>query len=111
MVLIKCPECNMDVSDKAGSCPKCGCPISTDVSDVSQEVSVSERVQTIEQTAKSLKAEYAIAAATTATITMLLFWGGVLFSQAWMIIFSLMVLGIGAVWMSIIKGVIWWRHG
>ena len=24
MVLIKCPECNNDVSDKAATCPHCG---------------------------------------------------------------------------------------
>lgn len=28
MSLIKCPECNGTVSDKASSCPHCGCPIS-----------------------------------------------------------------------------------
>lgn len=28
MALIKCPECGKDVSDKAKSCPVCGCPIS-----------------------------------------------------------------------------------
>lgn len=27
MALIKCPECETDVSDKAISCPKCGYPI------------------------------------------------------------------------------------
>ena len=27
MALIKCPECNTEISDKAESCPKCGCPI------------------------------------------------------------------------------------
>ena len=27
MALIKCPECENQVSDKAGSCPHCGCPI------------------------------------------------------------------------------------
>ena len=29
MALIKCPECNREVSDKAKACPNCGCPIST----------------------------------------------------------------------------------
>lgn len=28
MALIECPECNTQVSDKAASCPHCGCPIS-----------------------------------------------------------------------------------
>lgn len=27
MALIKCPECETEVSDKASNCPKCGCPI------------------------------------------------------------------------------------
>lgn len=29
MSLIRCPECNKDVSDKASSCPFCGCPSSS----------------------------------------------------------------------------------
>jgi len=29
MALINCPECSTQVSDKAISCPSCGCPIST----------------------------------------------------------------------------------
>lgn len=28
MALISCPECSTTVSDKAASCPSCGCPIS-----------------------------------------------------------------------------------
>lgn len=27
MALIKCEECGKEISDKAKSCPKCGCPI------------------------------------------------------------------------------------
>lgn len=27
MALIKCPECGKEISDKANSCPNCGCPI------------------------------------------------------------------------------------
>jgi hypothetical protein len=26
MVLIKCPECGKEISDRAASCPSCGCP-------------------------------------------------------------------------------------
>jgi len=27
MALISCPECAAQISDKATSCPKCGCPV------------------------------------------------------------------------------------
>lgn len=28
-MLIKCPECGKQVSDRAANCPECGCPINT----------------------------------------------------------------------------------
>ena len=28
MSLIKCPECGKEISEKASSCPNCGCPSS-----------------------------------------------------------------------------------
>lgn len=28
MALINCPECGKEISDKAASCPNCGCPLS-----------------------------------------------------------------------------------
>lgn len=34
MALIKCPECGKEISDKATTCPNCGCPIKEDVSEV-----------------------------------------------------------------------------
>lgn len=30
MALIKCPECEREVSDKAVDCPHCGCPLTSD---------------------------------------------------------------------------------
>jgi hypothetical protein len=29
VALINCPECNKEISDKAGACPHCGCPVFT----------------------------------------------------------------------------------
>lgn len=37
MSLIKCPECNSEISDKANACPKCGKPISTDSQEKPQD--------------------------------------------------------------------------
>ena len=34
MALIKCPECGKEISDRASTCPNCGCPVKADVSNV-----------------------------------------------------------------------------
>lgn len=38
MALIKCPECHKEISDKAISCPNCGCPINTDDNKLLNEI-------------------------------------------------------------------------
>jgi TM2 domain-containing membrane protein YozV len=30
VALINCPECSKEISDKAGACPQCGCPIASE---------------------------------------------------------------------------------
>ena len=37
MALIKCPECGRQVSDKALTCPNCGCPIGTTINQAKKE--------------------------------------------------------------------------
>lgn len=41
MALIKCPECENEISDKAEACPKCGCPISKASDSISETSSSS----------------------------------------------------------------------
>ncbi len=41
MALIKCPECNREVSDRAASCPHCGCPLNSTASQAPQSDFVS----------------------------------------------------------------------
>lgn len=36
MALIKCVDCGKDISDKAKSCPNCGCPVEDSIQDVSK---------------------------------------------------------------------------
>ena len=52
MALIDCPECSTTVSDKAISCPKCGCPIAKPVVAPSP-ASTHQSTQTIVTVAKS----------------------------------------------------------
>ena len=48
MALINCPECGIEISSMAKSCPKCAHPIMD-----------KEKVQTIEQTSKQYYSLYA----------------------------------------------------
>ncbi len=41
MALIKCPECQKEISDKAVSCPNCGCPISL-LTNYSEDIATPE---------------------------------------------------------------------
>lgn len=47
MALIKCPECGQPISDRAGTCIHCGCPIKTEQTvtcpECGQEVSSKEK--------------------------------------------------------------------
>ena len=53
MALIKCPECTKEISDKAPTCPGCGCPITS--AKIHEEVGVN--LSTVQLTSKSLKIE------------------------------------------------------
>ena len=44
MALITCPECNREISDKAGTCPNCGYPLTTE--DSSRLTAVTEATNT-----------------------------------------------------------------
>ncbi|MDP2684985.1 MAG: hypothetical protein Q8P20_08190 [bacterium] len=50
MVLIKCSECESDISDKAQSCPKCGNPLKD-----KKDNDVSDKTQTVQLTGKKWK--------------------------------------------------------
>ncbi|WP_143452680.1 zinc ribbon domain-containing protein [Konateibacter massiliensis] len=55
MALIKCPECGKEISDKATSCPSCGCPIDNTIIESTTETPIKENgvdsvVQTVKET-------------------------------------------------------------
>lgn len=37
MALINCPECGKEISDKAASCPNCGCPVQNEIQEEHNE--------------------------------------------------------------------------
>ncbi len=51
MALIKCNECNQEVSDKAESCPKCGAPIAS----AQETKAAGVQIRTVQETSKKFK--------------------------------------------------------
>jgi hypothetical protein len=104
MALIKCSECEREISDKAKTCPGCGAPINGAITD--------EPVQTIQITSKKLKKQYVIA-------NLILFIG--FFALIYNIVHAvyglqsisaipIILIAIGIIGVIIIKFRIWWQH-
>lgn len=55
MALIQCPECGREISDKAASCPNCGCPIEIKINKEEAKLQPVE-VASIKMTMKTKKA-------------------------------------------------------
>lgn len=51
MALIKCPECGNEVSDKAVSCPRCGCPIAAQETHGSSPIAESTSTESNQEVA------------------------------------------------------------
>ena len=104
MALIKCTECGNEVSDKATSCPKCGAPIAG--------LSIGTSTQTIEQTSKKLKAQYAIAGVLFFIGLVWLIFGAMYAAQTnqSMSLIPIILLVGSTVWAIVTKIRIWWHH-
>ena len=50
MALIKCPECEREISDKAEACPHCGCPTAKNVKQ--KQLSIADKFKEIAFKAK-----------------------------------------------------------
>lgn len=104
MALIKCKECGKEVSDKATACPACGAPIAA--------ASVGTPTQTIEQTSKTLKAQYAIAGTIFFIGLVWLIVGAIYAANTRQSIspIPIILVAAGAVWAIVTKIRIWWYH-
>ncbi|MGP8282819.1 MAG: hypothetical protein ACLQT6_08910 [Desulfomonilaceae bacterium] len=92
MSLIKCPECNKDVSTQAASCPHCGAPISPP-----QEIKV-----VTELTGKRYKTLIFFSLATCIV--------GFFFAITGYPEFGVYMIVIGFIGYSYAKYLIWWEH-
>ena len=103
MSLIKCPECNKQVSTLANTCPNCGAPIAQ----YKQSQKINVPITVIEETSKELKLQLIYSGIFTVIAGIILFF--VLLSGNNAILSAILLL-IGACWMSIIRIKIWWNH-
>ena len=108
MALIKCPECNHQVSNTAATCPQCGAPIA----EAMGSKAAGAPLTTVQETSKKLKIQIVIAS--------IIFWIGVVWliggvvsanqgggepsSMAGLLLF------VGIVWYMVTRFRIWWHH-
>ena len=104
MGLIKCSECGREVSDKAVACPSCGAPIAN--------APVGTPIQTIQETSKRLKAQYAIAVVIFFVGLIWLVFNIVYVTQTnqSMSPIPIILTMLGAIWAIVTKIRIWWHH-
>lgn len=101
MTLIKCPECEKEVSDKAKECPKCAYPI--------KQKKDKKEVQTIQQTKKEYKKQMLLA------VPVIIIGGVILLTSSVSDASTGKILGViitlsGIIWCFVIKTQIWWHH-
>jgi hypothetical protein len=73
MALINCPECGKEISDKALSCPSCGCPMQPTMSDLENNNKTKSKS---ERNAKNRKL-YVIVGAILTILCVVLFFAGI----------------------------------
>ena len=96
-MLIKCTECQREISDQAPACPGCGAPIKKAVGDV----------QTVELTGKTWKMRQIVGAVLLGIGIVLLFGSG---SDGGRVIGIFMAFGGICVYIFSRVGA-WWQHG
>ncbi len=102
MAIIKCGECNNDVSDKATACPKCGAPVFKS----GENIAADAKLNTVQETSKKFKLQSLLS-----VLTLII--GFVLAGTSEDPVYTsiaifLIIMGMG--WYIINRFRIWWHH-
>jgi len=114
MPLIRCPDCERQVSTLAESCPNCGRPMRAAPLSLGRDL---PRVRTIQKTDKGLKAQVLLAVMFLlgGTIGIIVASQGEFAADSeapgWLLLFSIFGVCLGMGWLIIAKILIWWHHG
>jgi len=105
MALIKCSECDNEVSDKAATCPKCGAPIA-----IAQETKAAGvQINTVQETSKKFKLQSLLSVSLIIIgIVMLSATGSASNSEP--SIMPVLITTIGLIWFIVNRFRIWWHH-
>ncbi len=104
MARIPCPKCDHKVHDQATSCPYCGAPMAHPG---------APDVQTIEKTAKSLKAHILIGVCIIIAGLVSLCGTAIRSAETGGVVSPapVLIIVVGLLWVVVTKIFIWWRHG
>ncbi len=103
MAMTECPECGVEVSEKAETCPKCAYPIA---------MFTPNEVQAVEQTGKKVKLQILF------SILMIVLGITIFILQLNReeqiqdtIVLGLLLVFIGSIWLLAVRFFSWWYHG
>jgi len=105
MALIKCRECNHEVSDKAEACPNCGAPVAA----ARETVAAGTQIRTIQETSKKFKLQTLISVSI------------IIIGVVWLMavkddpqsepsVMPGLLIVVGSVWYIVNRFRIWWHH-
>ena len=106
VALIQCPECGKDISDKAETCPHCGCPMKA-----KPDIVNGRQVQTIEKTAKQYKGQMVLSTIML-LVGIILLIGTCAITQGpsvWLVV-PILIMVLAALWYIVAWLSAWWHH-
>ena len=106
MALINCPECGVQVSSCAESCPKCAYPIAGGGSTQAN----AGKIQTVEQTSKQYKMQELLSGLLCCGSIIVIIMA-IANSQSGATAFGVLGLLVGMIWYISVRFTIWWHHG
>jgi len=104
MALIKCPECECQISSNAECCPKCGYPIAGGGSTQAH----GGKIQTVEQTSKKYKLQQLLSSLLAIGSLMVMIIGSGL--ESGVAAFGILGLIVGLIWFIVVRFLTWWHH-
>lgn len=107
MALIKCSDCNHDVSDKAAACINCGAPTSSTTKITQQP---KEKIKTIQETSKRFKLQSLLSVLVIALGVVFMFEQSKAPSDEQSSGIPAMLIFFGLTWYLINRFRIWWNH-